>query len=219
MVSTATSTIKNNNPAWHSLSKEKTCKICRVSYGCSLVNHYVNVHPNHEVYPSRVAPNVAEILRASNALHECEIVKLTISHRLAYRQFCYFCDTVLSTQKYLWIKHMAVHTGYFQYECTGCSQKFSRSRGHNCGDGRNINKVPQCQFDAKFEEVNVIAYLCDLCNYVRFDETEMENHLKNEHGDDVEGNFKEVIFLSFPESKNDLKVTEKSTGKFIFVEA
>lgn len=208
-----TPTIKNNNPNWHSLSHGMDCKICtthdRTKSLASLVNHYASVHPNNEVFPSRVAPYVAELLRNSKEVHKCEKERSQRrKNRYTYRQFCYFCNTILSIEKYNWIEHVAHHTGYFPYGCTGCSQKFLKGRSHNCAG--NLVRVQQRQF----EKVNVIAFLCDLCNYVRFDRTEIENHLKGEHGGDVEDNFKEVIFLSFPGIGNDLKTAGRSNGEF-----
>lgn len=51
-----------------------------------------------------------------------------------------------------------------------------------------------------FEGENLTGYLCDLCNFVRFNRTEIENHLRNEH-DDNNGmdDFEEIIFLTFPD--------------------
>lgn len=64
-----------------------------------------------------------------------------------------------------------------------------------CKEKMDVKKVPQPHFD----DVNVTAYLCDLCNFVRFTKAEIEKHLTCEHEGDVKDRFREVIFLSFPE--------------------
>lgn len=54
-------------------------------------------------------------------------------------------------------------------------------------------KIPQPSFDG----ATVSAFLCKICNFVRFDRTGMEKHLRNEHDDGAIDDFDEVIFLSF----------------------
>lgn len=213
-------TVKNNNPTWHCLSKEIECKICEVRSVShwQLVYHYVKVHPYNEVFTSRVAADVAELLRDSKVLSNCERVRLKLNrrHRTEYKQFCYFCNVVLKLEKYQWINHIARHTGYFRYQCTHCSAKFhNKTDRHKCAEKCRVEIVSQPQFDARFEEVNVIAYLCDVCNYVRFDKTEIEMHLKSQHGVDVKNNFKEVFFLSFPGRENNAGTAGKSNGEFV----
>lgn len=208
----ATFIFKNNNPNWHSLSTERGCKICTTRNIRSLVYHYVHDHPNIEVVPSRVTPDVAELLRNSEAVHQCERIIIRKRHRsrAAYRQMCYFCNTVKCLEKYSWLIHLATHSGYYKYRCSECMEKFTeRNVAHKCVDEYRIVKVPQPQF----ERVNVTAYLCDLCNYVRFDKTDIQNHLNNEHDGEVNTKFKEAIFLCFPKRVNDLKTAGKSIGE------
>lgn len=211
MVLSASSVIKNNNPEWHWLNEETNCKICGLRVSKRFwVKHYVNSHPTNEVFPCRVAQNVAEALRDSKAVHQCKRDSL-----LGFIQICYFCNTVLSMRKHRWINHMAFHTGQYPFQCTDCFQKFLTKNA--CEGKCNVEAVIQPEFEAPFMEDNVIAYLCDLCNFVRFDKTGIENHLKSEHdGDgDVENNFKEVVFLSFPIS-NDETNGGTSNGEFIY---
>lgn len=210
-VLTLTSVIKNDNPNWHSLSMEMTCKLCKFIDRRSLVSHYVNFHPNNEVFPSRVTPDVAELLRDSKAEHKCE--KVRTQRGYAYAQFCYFCNMVFAFDKFAWTIHMARHTGYYKFQCSSCSRKFAAQPSHKCVYNCKIEIL----FRPEFEQVNVMAYLCNLCNYIRFNKIEIEHHLKGEHRGDVKNSFKEVIFLSFPGSENALKTTSESNGKFFFV--
>lgn len=179
------SRIKNDNPEWHSLAPHKYCQICKIrfNYTWDSVDHYVHAHPNHEVFPSRVEPHVAELLRDTATVHKCE-KRVTKLLRYEYEQLCYFCKTTRTLARCKWIDHLRKHTGYSRNQCT----------------------------TDHFRMDNVMAYLCDLCNYVRFDISEMENHLQNEHehGGEVEGSFKEVTFLRFPESRKYRRPTGKS---------
>lgn len=214
------SAIKNNNPAWHSLNKAISCKVCESYTGRHLVNHYVNFHPNDEVLTSRLAANVGEVLRNPNYHHLCKRVepKAWISY---FSQWCYFCNKSKCVRKDHWMEHMAVHSGCYRYNCTNCSKKFARISYHDVHkDKCNVEMVSQYEF----EGVNLMAYVCELCNYVRFDKQEMEKHLRYEHDGDASNRYKKVIFLSFPEKKceevsekmlNEEKIPKTSTGKLI----
>lgn len=78
-----------------------------------------------------------------------------------------------------------------------------------CEDKCNVKRVQQPQF----EGVNLVAYLCDLCNYVRFNKTEIEMHLESEHQGNVKGKFKEIVFLTFPAGSSDSDVPHRSIKK------
>lgn len=92
--------------------------------------------------------------------------------------------------------------------------KFSRNLIHVCENKNKVKRLAQPQF----EGVEIIAYLCDLCNFVRFDETEIEDHLEFQHEGNVSDEFTEIVFLSFSDkSQNvkDEKVIKKQHGKLI----
>lgn len=209
--------IKNDNPEWHSLNKEMTCQICVDYMGVSLVTHYVNDHQNSEVFPSRVAPSVGDFLRNVKGIHNCKIEKpVGIRCSSKYIQFCYFCNESMGLTKSNWIYHMERHAGYYRYQCNNCSKKFPQKSQHMCEDEYSIKKMSNHQF----EGINVIGYVCDLCNYVRFGKKEMENHLRNEHNGAGLEKFKEVVFLTFEETeeKSDV-VTLKESNEEEIVEA
>lgn len=116
---------------------------------------------------------------------------------------CYFCNVEKCSRKVFWIDHLITHTGYVRFDGTGCLRKVADNL-HVCGDKCNVKRVLQPQF----EGTDVIAYLCDLCNFVRFTKTEIEKHLICEHEGDIKDRFKEVIFLSFPESETVVNSSE-----------
>lgn len=190
--------VKNNNPEWHSRNEEMNCKICDFSGNSQfcLVDHYVNSHPTDEVFSSRVPPSVAKLLRDTKEVHQCERDLSSKGYCLGYTQFCYFCNTILSLQKPRWISHIASHTGNFPFQCMDCSKKFLSQNGD--AEKCNVGRVAQRKFDARFKKTEVIAFLCDLCNFVRFDKAEIAKHLKSEHDGDGKNNYRNVVFLSFP---------------------
>lgn len=201
MVIGTTSKIKNNNPEWYSSAEKTNCIICklRLKNWSALVRHYVNDHPNDEVYSSRVAPDVAELLRDAKAVHKS--VPRKRKRCFKFEQFCYFCNTLQCFERKDWARHIARHTGYYQYQRSDNHIK-SVLIEYKCKAER-LTQPSQRQFDKQFQflqnnKSNVMAYLCDLCNYVRFDKTSIRCHLNSQHDCNVDDNFKEVIFLRFP---------------------
>lgn len=212
------SIVKNNNPEWHSLNVHTYCKICDVFIPSrSSVNHYVNVHPEREVFCSRVAPGVANVLRNTTEVHQCKSASNAFN-RSTYKQLCYFCDESKCFNKDGWIKHLITHTGPSRYQCTICFKSFATSADQLC-----VNGTDKCKFKRllQFRGDKLIAFLCDLCNYVRLDENEMETHLLREHDEEVREKFSEVIFLRFPEvrkyfvSAQQDEMARASTGTLI----
>lgn len=200
-------TVKNTNPELHSLKKVIDCHICGKQERLSLISHYVNEHPNSEVITSRLAPDVADSLRNSKDGHKCERLKQPGKNYHEFTQFCHFCNVSRCFTKLFWINHMAKHTGYYQYKCCDCSRQFAeKNLSHMCkNDKNNLEKIPQPQF----QNDNLQAFICDLCNYVRFSKEEMEKHLSCEHNLSVTNKFKEITFLSFPKKKTKAQIEEE----------
>lgn len=182
------SIIKNNNPDWHCLNKENICRICKCvkTHSYAFVKHYERFHPHSEVFPSRLSPDAASLLR-SIEIHQLEVVKPGKYRK--FEQICYFCYEKKCYRKDDWIKHVIGHTGHFELESTDCLGKVANNSLVSEG---KVRKAP------KFEAPYVMAFLCDLCNFVRFNKSEIEKHLRNEHEGDVKDQFKEVVFLRFP---------------------
>lgn len=189
---------KNNNPDRHCMSEKNKCVFCDYTVNVqTLVDHYVNAHPDSEVIPSRVTPDVGRLLRRRKYVPKCQI---KIAGGITfYKQFCYFCNKSRCATTLHWINHVMSHAGYYKFQCTHCSKKFAENTSHVCvGDKVGDNRIIIALRQPKLEGSHLIAYLCNLCNFVRFDKTEIENHLRNEHDSNVMNNFKDLIFLTFP---------------------
>lgn len=189
--------IKNNNIELHSLKKIVTCQVCDSPPGVSLMSHYINNHPQCEVLTSRISPEAAQFLRSSTT-KDIETINPG-NGPLMYKNFCYFCNIYRTYTKACWVDHMTRHTGYYLFKCSNCSRKFaSRPLNHSCRDRSYIERMPM----PIFQPEHVKAFVCELCNYVRFYEAEMEMHLNNEHDDGERKAFKEFTFLIMPKKKN-----------------
>lgn len=189
------SKIKNNNLEWHSLKKVLECQICDRPPGLSLISHYVNFHPNSEVLNSRLSPDIAEMLRFAVHLNKCETVRS--GPATTYKQMCYFCNVYKTLTRLAWTCHMARHTGYYQYKCEECSRQFAEAPVNHVCKPNSVKKfVPPV-----FQQEIVTAYVCDLCNYVRFYEHEIQMHLNNEHETGDAKEFKAFTFFYLPKGK------------------
>lgn len=183
--------VKNNNPDWHCLNQANGCIIC--GSGDSAAFHYVNVHPNAEVIISRLEPSVANFLRSLKYFAQCKIVDG--GGRRHFAQNCFFCNELKVMRKHDWIDHMISHTGYYRRQCSSCLKMLRRSDCLACKAKGTITDSVHL-----FEGRNLIGYLCDLCNFIRFDKKEMEKHLRNEHdGNNGFNDYEEIVFLTFPD--------------------
>lgn len=200
-------TVKNNNVEWHSLKKVIGCKHCDKPCTLSVVSHYVNVHPNSEVITSRLAPEALECVYNPSLIEKCEAIKRPYKYGgfiYEFKQFCYFCSEYKCKAKSWWIDHMAMHSGYYRYECVYCDRKFAtRPFAHMSKENHQVERISQPHFQKKVLQ----GYICKLCNFVRFTQREIETHLSNEHDD--EGNitkeFEVFVFLNFTKDEEEKK--------------
>lgn len=197
--------MKNINPELHSLKKLMRCLLCDKPAGQSIVNHYVNFHPNSEVVNSRLPPDVADMLRNSKVTCVAQRQQQEGRTYFVYSHPCHFCNVTKGLTKTFWMNHMAKHTGYYQYKCNDCSRTFAeKNKSHACKDRNNLSKIPQPQF----QESTLKGFLCDLCNFFRFYQSEMEKHLRCEHELTVADKFKEITLLDFPKKQKKSQIED-----------
>ncbi|XP_037050206.1 uncharacterized protein LOC119084365 isoform X1 [Bradysia coprophila] len=190
--------MKNIDPNVHSLKKIVDCPVCEKPAKLSIVNHFVTWHPDSEVYTCRLAPEVADALRNSKHVTVAEQFQPEGRCYKTFSHICYFCNVTKSLTKVFWMNHMSKHTGYYQYQCNDCSRQFAeKNKAHACKGTNNLAKIPQPQFEIRNKHT-LMAYICDLCNFVRFHQADIEKHLRCEHETTDTKQFKEVVFLSFP---------------------
>lgn len=205
-------TAKNIDPDMHSLKKIVDCPVCDKPAKLSVVNHFVTAHPDIEVFTSRLAPAVADTLRnAKNGEVVAERFQPEGRRYQTFSHICYFCNVSKSMTKLFWMNHIAKHTGYYQYRCNDCSRKFSeKSTTHMCKGENNLSKIPQPQFGNK---KILMAYICDLCNFVRLNRPDIEKHLRCEHETTDIKQYKEVVLLAFPKRHRKGHEQEEEGGE------
>lgn len=153
------------------------CPICEQST-TSMVVHFVHKHPEHEVFPSRVSPEMADQLRTTKP-------EVTRTGRSKLKALCHFCQDSKQFVKGYWLTHISGHTGEYNHYCVSCNHKFAEPNSiansihkfHNCKSKNpqvsNLHVIP---FDHSLE-----AYLCNICNYVQMREIALVEHVRVQH--------------------------------------
>lgn len=205
--SSTNNVLKNIDPKLHSLNKLSDCPLCNNSAKLSMVNHFVTNHPNSEVFVSRLAPDVADKLRNAKTVEVAERCMKEGQNFAVFSHHCHFCNVPKQMTRIFWMNHMAKHTGYYQYRCNDCFRKFAeKNKLHSCKvkNRNNLSKIPQPQFQKDV----IKAFICDLCNFVRFYQKDIEKHLRCEHETTNTDQFKEVTFLSLPTRQRKMHAEE-----------
>uniref|UniRef100_A0A2M4A8G9 Putative serine/threonine-protein kinase n=1 Tax=Anopheles triannulatus TaxID=58253 RepID=A0A2M4A8G9_9DIPT len=154
--------IPNDNPDIHCQSNfMSSCSLC--SYrGGEIIDHYLSKHKQNEVFVSRISPRQSDIVRKLPIpLHDSE--KNVSKNGLdPFTRFCCFCEKNLVLTYKEWIEHIAQHTGEYEFN-------------------REAKTVKKPFVEIKFQNNNILAYICDRCNYVQTRLSAMENHLMQQH--------------------------------------
>lgn len=203
----------------------KKCTECKVIPPLDLVSHIVNCHPKIEVYTSRLSRKMLNL--CENGVPTADRIE-TNNENDTFSGLCVFCekDSKYALTKDQWCDHLASHTGEFRYECSDCGDRFANAEDHtksidfNC---ESNNRFEKPQFS--YENDNLYAFVCELCNYTQFGQHNIVKHLRKNH--DIEKKsvneyFSKVTVLKFEgDVDNDDRATttidkntEMITGKW-----
>lgn len=87
--------------------KAKICPVCTKPFK-RMVSHLKNVHDKHEVYISRLSPQMVENVRNGKIL-AIKYIKNKSSQYL--RSTCAFCEKTWDFMPHYWSDHIRSHTG------------------------------------------------------------------------------------------------------------
>lgn len=183
----------------------KKCMLCQKTTNPALaVAHYVNDHPDSEVFVSRLSSKMVDLCCSGN---------LKIS-TFPGTQFCVFCEKDYEKPiKYHLIEHLSTHTGEYSCECSLCHHKSSRANGHICKLGESTVIDNKC---IKFEDQVLYAYLCKLCNYVQFQSNNVKMHVISQHEiseEEFSNHVQKIIVLDSRKSSAKLTIDYKNNDK------
>lgn len=125
----------------------------------NLVQHYVDEHPESEVFISRLPPIMAQALRK-----QTRILQLNI---------CFFCE---KDPKSIddWRAHIRSHTGETEFYCFECHSSFNIKEDHGNCSVDNVKSI--------FDAPDLIAFMCKICNFIQINKHRISKHLEQEHG-------------------------------------
>lgn len=148
--------------------KEKKCQICG-EFNENIVNHYVQNHPDYEIFSSRLLPETAENLRNIKPF-------VQQGDSIFINAFCVFCRYNHTFKKNEWLLHFSSKTGEYFYSCVACKIKMPK-KGKHCMQPKKISP----DFD-KMLKKDIFGFICTHCNYIQLSECNVINHLRSEHG-------------------------------------
>lgn len=163
--------LKNTNRKMHAKNElyRTLCQLCNLNERY-LVNHYVNQHPDSEVFISRPSPKMAKQLRLQK--EQFDIARGKISG------FCYFCEDTKCMYKHKWGVHILSHTGEKEkmFHCKKCFSESKRKIDHKGCDDEPINI-----FDTNSCDGSLAGFMCTECNYMQIKRERMVKHLRKQH--------------------------------------
>lgn len=177
--------LRNTDKSLHFRSdKAQICRICDETFD-SITAHYKYVHPQSEIFVSRISDEMVRKLKRGN--HPAVICDKLNPKCL--NAFCYFCESDKRFRANYWIDHIRMHTGEFAYKCTVCNKYLNWSK--LC-----CSRYAPKKIQSRYKKQNFVAYICKICNYIQISERNMQKHLKNEHqARDINGQYDQVTLL------------------------
>ena len=185
--------LKNTNITIHAKNPEYTiqCCLCDFSFQkedtthLEMVQHFVLMHEDHEIFVSRLSPEDAKSIKESP-------MKITGSSiqgsKITFR--CLLCPhpSEKCMQPTAWINHIGLHTGEYCFKCTQCDIRVADWKDLKVA--QHLTGCKQAFFETVIEKSfldrHLTGYLCDECNYVQINEKNLKKHVEMEHdGNDV----------------------------------
>lgn len=104
---------------------------------------------------------------------------------------CPFCEKSRDFDKSYWLSHIISHTGEFTHGCKSCGKFDVQSRSNCC----NRSDFVQIR-SIKVEDNQIVGFACKLCNFVKFSEESVNQHVRNNH-DSIDDIAEQYCFITF----------------------
>ncbi|XP_054087178.1 uncharacterized protein LOC105216238 isoform X1 [Zeugodacus cucurbitae] len=172
------SIVKNTNKEWHSQSKwAQWCVLCDIKI-TQPATHYMRSHG--EFYAARLAPNILEKLKVGEMNKPYFSVLSKKVTTWFYR--CPFCLQYKRMQWQGWLKHLIMHTGEYNFECSKCQRPAAMACQleyhvkHKCL-GATVVRKNAIPFDTELR-----AHVCHRCHFIQLIRENMDKHFVQQHG-------------------------------------
>ncbi|XP_031636434.1 uncharacterized protein LOC116349232 isoform X2 [Contarinia nasturtii] len=163
----------------------RCCPICG-KYLKRMVHHFKTVHPQFEVYISRISPEMVEAAKTAEN-RGVKHIKKSVQY---IKALCLFCGEKRNFMPHYWIDHFRSHTGEYTNECYLCQKAVSFYTHCGMPTIRNQNEV-------NLGQTSLYAHMCNKCNFIQIDEKNMRNHVIKQHGkkDNIEQYYREISLM------------------------
>uniref|UniRef100_A0A2M4BAU2 C2H2-type domain-containing protein n=1 Tax=Anopheles marajoara TaxID=58244 RepID=A0A2M4BAU2_9DIPT len=170
--------IPNDNSDVHCQSNFMSrCSLCPYRGG-EMVDHYLTKHKQNEVCVSRLSPRQSDIIRKFPIPLDATEKNVSKNELNRLTRFCCFCEKNCVLTYKEWIEHIAQHTGEYEYD-------------------QAVKTLKKPFVEIKFQNNNILGYICDRCNYVQTRLSAMENHLEKQHCSSEDGPAKTTEYIRF----------------------
>lgn len=164
--------ILNTDKDMHSRSNPTKCALCS-QIPRHIVNHYINMHEDSEVFHARMPPETTDTLRGLDKFDGTHV-----NNRID--AICHYCDHLKKYSVKDWFVHITRHTGEYMHICNKCNSKFPENK---C----KVNAT-QCDHDdiGKWHDIDINTdalgvYVCKSCNYSQLMEENLKKHMRTMH--------------------------------------
>lgn len=144
-----------------------------------MVHHMRTVHPEHEVFVSRLSNRM--VRKAEDGI---PAMRYTKGKSMQYvHALCLFCEQERHFMPHYWDDHIRSHTGEYGHECFMCIKRVCFST--HCG-------IPTQKVEVfNLYKENMYAFLCRKCNYIQLNEANIRKHLRTEHEIDDQNDYQD----------------------------
>lgn len=159
--------LKNTDKAVHSGPKslyKKLCLLCSKSER-NMVQHFVKMHPDKEVFISRPSPEMMLRLKKQEREFKRDGNKIN--------GICFFCEEKKSFTITMWERHLLTHTGEPKYFCDDCQYEASKPEQHSKCGSLPTNIFENGKGD-NGKDYSLDCYACKLCNFIQINEIKMK---------------------------------------------
>lgn len=185
----------------YDLPSKSNCWLCNYT-GASLTDHYKSVHPESEVFISRLPLDYAKLViaKASQVDYDSRQRWIRFYSRVwtdYWRLECRFCDFVSKGRNTfgknrimkVFYKHCTIHTGEYRYKCPQCLFQFFDKVSFKRHFETKCKKIAESKGITDFlpvvegmpRETGIYGYICSACNFVQLKRENVETHINKWH--------------------------------------
>lgn len=166
-------------------TKSTQCQLCGF-IGKYIVEHYMQEHPTSEVFISRVNPDVAKEIQSNPNFKGGTVCNPKLLNHSKITDKCKFCLQEFALKRRGWKLHIMEHTG--EFKCKSCkvssaNPKDTKTFFDKYPHKKSCEKKKFSSDETQFNAGCLDAYMCQACNFVQLQKSNVEKHIEAQHDD------------------------------------